>query len=156
MLYGIMAGLVIVVTMTLVGVIIYCLNTWRDSIECAKGVYGIRNYIRIRFKEFIHFYAVVPDNFELSKRCCRCSFTGDYGRKEYYITFSFLDYIRYRIWYKFLAATDAATDKRKREMSIKADFCKDMRKAIFETNKDIEKEIEDCARQLRDIAKKNS
>ena len=152
MLYGIIAALVITATMTFVGVAIYCLNTWQDSIECAKGVYGIRNYIRIRFKEFIHFYAVVPDNFELSKRCCRCSFTGDYGRKEYYITFSFLDFIRYRIWYKSLAVTD----KRKRELSIKTDFCKDMRKAIFETNKDIEREIEDCARQLRDIAKKNS
>lgn len=149
MLYGIMAALV----MPFVAVTIYCLNIWRDSIECAKakGVYGIRNYIRIRFKEFIHFYAVVPDNFELSKRCCRCSFTGDYGRKEYYITFSFLDYIRYRIWYKSLAATD----KRKREMDIKTDFCKDMRKAIFETNEDIEKEIEDCARQFKDITKRN-
>lgn len=151
MLYGIMAALVITATMTLVGATIYCLNIWQDSIECAKGVYGIRNCIRIRFKEFIHFYAVVPDNFELSKRYCRCYFTGDYERKEYCITFSFLDYIRYRIWYKSLAATD----KRKREMSIKADFCKDMRKAIFETNKDIEEEIENCARQFKDITKRN-
>ena len=151
MLYGIMAALVITATMTLVAATIYCLNTWRDSIECAKGVCGIRDYIRIRFKEFIHFYAVVPDNFELSRKYCRCSFTGDYGRKEYYITFSFLDYIRYRIWYKSLVTTD----KRKREMSIKTDFCKDMRKAIFETNKDIEEEIKDCARQFKDITKRN-
>ena len=151
MLYGIMAALVITATMTLVAATIYCLNTWRDSIECAKGVCGIRDYVRIGFKEFIHFYAVVPDNFELSRRYCRCYFENDYGRKEYYITFSFLDYIRYRIWYKSLAATD----KRKREMSIKTDFCKDMRKAIFETNKDIEREIEDCARQFRDITKRN-
>lgn len=151
MLYGIMAALVITATMTLVAATIYCLSTWRDSIECTKGVCGLRDYIRIRFKEFIHFYAVVPDNFELSRKYCRCSFTNAYGRKEYYITFSFLDYIRYRIWYKSLATTD----KRKRELSIKTDFCKDMRKAIFETNKDIEKEIEDCARQLRDITKRN-
>lgn len=151
MLYGIIAALVITATMTFVAATIYCLNVWRNSIECAKGVCGIRDYIRIRFTEFIHFYAVVPDNFELSRKCCRCSFTGDYGRKEYYITFSFLDYIRYRIWYKSLVVTD----KRKKEMSIKTDFCKDMRKAIFETNKDIEREIEDCARQFRDITKRN-
>ena len=151
MLYGIIAALVITAAMTFVGVAIYCLNTWRDSIERAKGVCGIRDYIRIRFKEFIHFYAVVPDNFELYKEHCLCYFEDGYKHKIYCITFSFLDYIRYRIWYKSLAATE----KRKRELSIKTDFCKDMRKAIFETNKDIEKEIEDCARQLRDITKRN-
>ena len=151
MSYGIMAALAITATMALVAATIYCLNTWRDSIECAKGMFGANKCIRIRFEEFIHFYAVVPDNFKLSRKYCRCSFADDYGRKEYYITFSFLDYIRYRIWYKSLAATE----KRKREMSIKTEFCKDMRKAIFETNKDIEREIEDCARQLRDITKRN-
>ena len=151
MLYGIMAALVITATMTLVAATIYCLNTWRDSIKCAKVMSGTGNCIRIRFTEFIHFYAVVPDTFRLHKEYCLCYFEDGYKHKIYCITFPFLDYIRYRIWYKSLVATD----KRKREMSIKTDFCKDMRKAIFETNKDIEKEIENCARQFRDIAKKN-
>ena len=112
---------------------------------------GTGNRICIRFKEFIQIYAVVPDTFHLYKEYCLCHFEDGYKHKIYCITFSFLDYIRYRIWYKSLAATE----KRKRELSIKTDFCKDMRKAIFETNKDIEKEIEDCARQFKDIAKRN-
>ena len=151
MLYGIMVFLAIAATITFVAATIYCLNIWQDSIECAKTMSGTRNRIRIRFTEFIHFYAVVPDTFHLYKEYCLCYFEDGYKHKIYCITFSFLDFIRYRIWYKSLAATD----KRKREMSIKIDFCKDMRKAIFETNKDIEKEIEDCARQFKDIAKRN-
>lgn len=150
MLYGIMVLVVAAIT-TFVTVTIYCLNTWRDSIERAKIMSGTRNRIRIRFKEFIHFYAVVPDNFHLYEEYCLCYFEDGHKHKIYCITFSFLDFIRYRIWRKRLAIVD----KRKGEMSVKTDFCKDMRKAIFETNKDIEKEIEDCARQLRDIAKRN-
>ena len=151
MLYGIMGALAIAVIITLVVATIYWLYAWRDGIECAKMVSGTGNHIRIRFKEFIHFYAVVPDNFHLCKDYCCCYFKDDYNHKMYCIAFSFLDFVRYRIWRKRLATVD----KRKREMSIKTDFCKDMRKAIFETNKDIEKEIEDCAKQFRDIAKRN-
>lgn len=151
MLYGIMRVLVVAAITTFVAATIYCLNTWRDSIECAKGMFGANKCIRIRFKEFIRLYAALPDNFYLSRGHCICHFSNDYEDKEYHITFSFLDFIRYRIWYKSLVATD----KRKREMSIKTDFCKDMRKAIFETNKDIEEEIENCARQFRDITKRN-
>lgn len=151
MLYGIMAALVITATMTLVAATIYCLNTWRDSIERAKGMFGTNKCIRIRFKEFIHLYAALPDNFYLSRDRCICHFSNGYENKEYHITFSFLDFIRYCIWHKSLVTAK----KRKREMDIKTDFCKDMRKAIFETNKDIEREIEDCARQFRDITKRN-
>lgn len=151
MLYGIMRVLIVAAITTFVTVTIYCLNTWRDSIECAKGMFGANKCIRIRFKEFIHLYAALPDNFYLSRGHCVCHFSNDYEDKEYRITFSFLDYARYRIWYKSLVTAK----KRKRELSIKTDFCKDMRKAIFETNKDIEKEIENCARQFRDIAKRN-
>ena len=152
MLYGIMRVLIVAAITAFVTVIIYYLNTWRDSIECAKMMSGTRNRIRIRFKEFIHLYAALPDNFYLSRDRCICHFSNGYEDKEYHITFSFLDFIRYCIWHKSLVTAK----KRKREMDIKTDFCKDMRKAIFETNKDIEREIEDCARQLRDIAKKNS
>lgn len=151
MLYVAMWTLIIGIVIAFIVATVYWLSAWCDSIERAKGMFGANKCIRIRFKEFIHLYAALPDNFYLSKDHCICRFSNGYGGKEYHVTFSFLDYIRYRIWYKSLAATD----KRKREMDIKTDFCKDMRKAIFETNKDIEKEIEDCARQLRDIAKKN-
>lgn len=151
MLYGIMAALAISATMTFVAATIYCLNTWRDSIERAKGMFGTNKCIRIRFKEFIHLYAALPDNFYLSRDRCICHFSNGYENKEYHITFSFLDFIRYCIWHKSLVTAK----KRKREMDIKTDFCKDMRKAIFETNKDIEREIEDCARQFRDITKRN-
>lgn len=151
MLYVAMWTLIIGIVIAFIVATVYWLSAWCDSIEYAKMVSETGNHIRIRFKEFIHFYAVVPDTFHLYKEYCLCYFEDDYKCKIYCITFSFLDYIRYRIWYKSLAATD----KRKKELSIKTDFCKDMRKAIFETNKDIEKEIEDCARQLRDIAKKN-
>lgn len=151
MLYVVMGTLIIGIIPAFVVAAVCWLSSWRDSIERAKGMFGTNRYIRIRFKEFIHFYAVIPDNFELSRHHCVCCFNNGYGSKVYYITFSFLDFIRYRVWYKYLVTAD----KRKRELGIKTDFCKDMRKAIFETNKDIEREIEDCARQLRDIAKKN-
>ena len=150
MLYGIMVLVVAAIT-TFVTVTIYCLNTWRGSIERAKIMSGTRNRIRIRFKEFIRFYAVLPDNLHLYKDYCLCQFVHGHGYKTYCITFSFLDFVRYRIWRKILATID----KRKMELSVKTVFCKDMRKAIFETNKDIEKEIEDCARQFRDITKRN-
>lgn len=143
--------LIIGIVIAFVVAAVYWLSAWCDGIEYAKMVSGTGNYIRIRFKEFIHFYAVVPDNFNLHRDYCLCYFECGYKHKIYCITFSFLDFVRYRIWCKRLTTLN----KRKREMDIKTDFCKDMRKAIFETNKDIEKEIEDCARQLRDIAKKN-
>lgn len=149
--YKVMWTLAIIVVLVLTIVACCWGRVWRDSIGCAKGMFGTNKCIRIRFKEFIHLYAALPDNFYLSRDRCICHFSNGYEDKEYHITFSFLDFIRYRIWYKSLAATD----KRKRELSIKTDFCKDMRKAIFEINKDIEKEIEDCARQFKDITKRD-
>lgn len=151
MLYVVVWPLIIGIVIALVVVAVYWLNSWRDSIERAKGMFGANKCIRIRFKEFIHLYAALPDNFYLSRDYCICHFSNDYEDKEYHITFSFLDFVRYCIWHKSLVTAK----KRNKEMDIKTDFCKDMRKAIFETNKDIEREIEDCARQLRDIAKKN-
>ena len=121
---------------------------WAVYLDYSKGFLKNNACVRIKFKEFLHFYAVSPESFFAERNSCRFVYQKEYN--EYYIIFSFLDYIRYRHW---LNVIDRFKTK-KEQLDIKNAFCKDMRETIFESNKDIEEEIKDCATKFKEIQKR--
>ena len=121
---------------------------WAAYLDYSKGLLGNNDCVNIKFKEFLHFYAVSPESFSVEKDSCR--FAPKKSCNRYYILFSFFDYVRYRHWLNMMDRFEY----RKAKLNVKNAFCRDMRETIFESNKDIEEEIKDCATKFKEIQKR--
>lgn len=69
---------------------------------------------RIKFKTFLRFYKLNPNRWELRGYgvSCKTDHSGPYGK---YVSFSFIDFLRYKLWYR---KNEANEDKKQADQAL--------------------------------------
>ena len=104
-----------------------------------------RDYIRMKFKTFLSFYAINPDRWRLYCDCIEyCPNNTSFG-------FNLIDWVRYKIWKRRLNKWRTKQEHLKKYQSTLELIKKDLEKFTRENDEMMKRETEKYQKQVEDI-----
>lgn len=131
----------IVVSSILLVIFLMLLVEWATS-----KVYGPK----LKFSSFKKFYTLNPGRWDFCDGCVICKSDVDYGfgRRKDYFTFGFVDFYRYKLWYKKLEKDD----KKNRDAESLAYMMASVKKDIESTEVEVQRYYKKAANIIQEVS----
>ena len=107
-------------------------------------------YPKLKFSSFKKFYALNPDRWDFydDRIICKSDVDYGFGRRKDYFAFGFVDFYRYKLWYKKLEKDD----KKKKDVESLAHMIAAVKKDIENTEVEAQRCYKKVADAIQDIS----